>query len=110
MRGVGTEGADGAGGEEGASHLAGDLQAVDERAHADVPTEHRVSFGLRGKDGGEVVDRVDVVLFHRVGDVLRVGRVNFARRAGIRQVTLQGVNHIGGNHVVGAVNCTQCGG
>ena len=109
VRGVGTESADGTRGEQGAAHLTGYFQAVDEGAHADVPAEHRVGLGLCREDGGEVVDRVDVVFLHRVGDVLRVGGVDLAGGAGLRQRTLQGIYHISGNHIVGSVNCTQCG-
>ena len=111
LRGVvvgsgGTEGADGRGSEDGAAEEACHLEAVDQGADADVPTEHGVEFGGGAEDGGEVVDGVDVVLLHGSGNLHDLGGVNALHGAALVGVAFEGTE-VAAHDVVVAINVSE---
>ena len=66
------------------------FENVDQAVHLDVPGLERQALGGGGEQGGEVVDGVDVVFVHDLGDLLGVADVGLLGGAALEQVARGG--------------------
>ena len=83
-----------------ARHLEGIVQAVD----TDVPGQLRTGLGHGRKQGGQVVDAVDVVLFHNIGYLSRIGYVYDFRGSAFQQFAFRSrIGNIAAHHMAVAI-------
>ena len=102
------EGADAAGREYGALLLACHLQDVPQAVDADAPGQARLRLGHHREQGGKVVDGVNMVLLHHLGNHRSVGDIGHRRRAALQEFTVRlGTLDIARHHVAAAIAPTQ---
>ena len=108
LRSVGAERADGTRREDGAAIFARDFQGVHQAADGDFPRQLRLALGHSAKQGGKIVDGVDVVFFHCIGNLLSIGDVDNHRRSALGEFALRLCSgDVTGHDVAAFVNASQ---
>ena len=70
MRSAQTERTDAAGSEDSTVSLTGHLQDIPQSINTDLPCQMGLALGHHGEQGGQIVDGVDIITAHDVGDLL----------------------------------------
>ena len=108
MRGVLTKRTDAARGEHGAVVLAGHLQDVPQTVDANLPSQLRLRLGNHRQQGCQVVDGVDIVFLHHLGNAGTVGHIGQCRRTTVLQFALRlGTGDISGHHMFVTITCSE---
>ena len=108
MRRVGPETADAGRCKDSTLVLACHLQNVPQPVDANLPGQPRLLLGHDTEQCCQVIDAVDMMLLHDVGQLLAIGDVCDGRGATFGQLSLGFcTGDISGNHMVAAILFTQ---
>ena len=108
VRRLQAERADRAGRKDCALVLAGYLKDVPEAVDADAPGQAGLRLSHHGQEGCEVVDSVDIVLLHGIGDAFRLDDVGQGARTALQQFALRlGSGDVACHNVFVSVNASQ---